>query len=344
MKKIKELLKGLTDIVAVSGKEKDAHTEVLALCEGVFDETYTDKVGNLVMIKRSIKKNASRLMLDAHLDEIGFCVTKILDGGFLKVSALGGVNTRILPSSEVVICGKEKIRGVFSSVPPHLSRGKNEKGTPELKDLFVDTGYTKQELEKIVSIGDRAACRGELYELSNSYVVSKSLDNRSCACALIDMASRAERDKLEYDLYVVLSAHEETGNMLARVAAYDIKPDIAIITDVNFAREHGLKSRETIECEKGPSVDISSSTDRDISRRILDIASLCKLDCQTVVEVSSTGTNNERIMLSREGVKTAVMSIPLKFMHSYSEIVNLKDIETLSDILLAFAYTPKEEL
>ncbi|MBQ8163642.1 MAG: hypothetical protein IJZ93_04680 [Clostridia bacterium] len=344
MEKIKELLKGLTDIIAVSGTEKNAHADVIALCDGIFDETYTDKVGNLIMVKRSNKPNAPRLMLDAHLDEIGFCVTEILDGGFLRVSALGGINIRILPSSEVTVCGKQKIYGVFTSVPPHLSRGKSQKGVPELNDLLIDTGCSKSELEKIVSVGDRAVCKGELFEMANDYVVSKSLDDRACACAIIDASKNADKDKLEFDLYVVLSAHEETGNMLARVAAYDIDPDIAIITDVNFARANGLKKRETIECEKGPSVDISSSSDRALSRRILEIARLYKLDCQTIVEVSSTGTNNERIMLSKEGVRTAVMSIPLKFMHSYSEMVNLKDIATLSDILLAIAYTPKEEL
>jgi endoglucanase len=339
MEKIRELLKGLTEIIAPSGMEKTAHSDVISLCQGSFDEAYTDKAGNLVLVKKSKLENAPRIMLDAHLDEIGFIVTEICDRGFLRVSRMGGINTRILPSSEVIICGKKRINGVFTSVPPHIAKmKKNPDSVPGLNELYIDTGYCKEELEKIVKIGDRAVNKGDFLELKNNYVVSKSLDNRASVCALLDMLSYVANDKLKMDVYVVLSAREETGEMSAKCAAYDIKPDYAIIIDVNFASAEYLDSRETISCGKGPSVDFSGATDKELTNKLLELSTICKSPCQLIAEARSTGTNNEKIMLTENGVKTAVMSIPIKFMHSYSEILCLDDIRALSDILLAAVY------
>lgn len=339
MEKIRGLLKALTEIIAPSGNEASSHKEVISLCDGYYDEAYTDKAGNLVIVKKSNIENAPKIMLDAHLDEIGFVVSEILDGGFLRVSRVGGINTRILPSSEVIICGKERIKGIFSSIPPHLARmKKDKKSTPELSDLFIDTGYSRESLEKIVRIGDRVVNRGDFMELKNNFVTAKSLDNRASVCALLDMLSYVDKDKLKADIYIVLSSSEETGVMCAKSAVYDIRPDYVIVIDVNFAKASYLDSSCTIKCGDGPSVDFSGATDKALTNKLIELCVLCKLPCQRIVESGSTGTNNEKILKSPHDVPTAVMSIPLKFMHSYSEIVCLDDIRALSDILLAVAY------
>ena len=344
MKKINETLKKLCSLMTVSGFEKQAKEELFKLAEPIFDEAYSDSFGNFVFVKKSGNENAPKMMVDAHFDRIGMMVTGIKEGGFLSVINIGGIDTRILPSSEVTVYGKEQVYGIISSVPPHLRKSAAANGLPTIEELYIDTGLPKDKLSEIVSLGDPVVIRADYMELLNDNVMSGSLDDKACVAAAFDMAERAEKDKLKFDIYVTVSAQEETGKCGAALSAYSIKPDIAIITDVTFGTMEGDKEFVSVDCGKGPSVDLSALANRNLSRNIVKLLKDSDIPHTVSACPSRTGTNNDLISVSGEGVKTALISLPLKAMHTQNEVVNLKDIRSLADALLLVAYTDKEAL
>ncbi|MBQ7353446.1 MAG: hypothetical protein IJW54_05520 [Clostridia bacterium] len=332
MEKIKERLKSLCALGTVSGHER--LIDVLTGEEKAFlDKIEYDKIGSLLLVKKSNKPNAKKILIDAHIDIVGFMVTEVLEGGFLRFVNIGGLDTRVLPSTHVCVFGKEKINGVITSTPPHLRVGGVK--VPKIEELLIDTGIPTDELKELVSIGDIAMYKPYFTELQNNYVCAVGLDDKSCACAILDFITSVDKGELEYDVYASLSAQEETGKCGPARLAFDIDPDIAITTDVNFASGEGIKERESIECEKGASVDISSLTNRSLTRNIIKLLKDKGIEFQLVCEPSYTGTNNDALSISGKGIRTALMSIPLKAMHSPSEIVNLKDIKSLSRMLKA---------
>ena len=342
MEKLKNLLKRLCEIPSVCGREGMGKEMLFELAKPYFDNMYSDSFGNLVLVKKSSKPNAPKLQIDAHFDEVGMMVCEICDGGFLGVRALGGLDTRVLGASEVTVYGKENIYGVITSIPPHISGGKGD--VPTIKDVYIDTGLDKEALEKLVRAGDVVEFKSGMTELLNCRVASKSLDDKACACAAIDMASRADKDKLEFDLYITISAQEESGKNGARLITYDIEPDIAIVTDVNFATGEGVDETESIAIGEGAGIDISAITDIKLTRAVMKMLDTKGIKYQRVCEPSRTSTNSEGVSISGKGVRTLLMSIPLESMHTPSELVCLDDIRSLSDILLEVAYTNKEAL
>lgn len=342
MEKIKEILRLLCSRPTVSGKEITEFKTINDISEGLFDIVESDNTGNIILARLCAKENAKKLLLDAHFDVIGLMVTKINEGGFLSVCPIGGIDGRILPSCEVTIHGKEDVYGVIVSTPPHLKS--KDSSVPKVDSVLIDTGYEKNELEGLVAIGDTVTIRGDYTEIENDYVLSSFLDNRSCVASCIDAVSRVSREELEYDVYISVSAGEEIGRMSTRTVAFTLMPDIIITTDVNFAREPDIEARHSIECKKGPSVDISSTTDRALSRSILRIAKENNIPCQVIVEPGRTGTNHDALTITGTGARCAVMSLPLKSMHTTCESVNLRDVKALSNILSIIIKTKEADL
>ena len=294
-----------------------------------FDSIEADNVGNIIMTKKCGKENAKKILLDAHLDTIGLMVTEVHNkDGFLSVCSVGGVDPKTLPAGEVTIHGKRDIYGVIVSTPPHLGGGK----VPKIEDILIDTGINDESLSEIVSVGDFITLRGD-YRESNGYAFSSGLDDRSCLCACIMAVINAP--SLNFDVYVVASAMEETGASGVRNAVFNLKPDYVIATDVTFAKENDVKERYSIECGKGPSFDLSPILDRRFIKAIRTLADECGLPYQLIVESGRTGTNADAISIVGCGTHLALMSLPLKAMHTVSEAVKLSDIEALSSILCA---------
>ena len=342
MEEIRKILKTLCSCPTASSRETTEFNAINTLASPYFDLIETDTVGNIILTKLSGKDNAKKLLIDAHFDVIGLMVTKIHKNGFLSVTNVGGVDARILPSSEVTIHGKEDVYGIVVSTPPHL-KGKDT-SVPKIDSILIDTGYKKEDLEKIVSIGDTITINGEYMETQNGYVVSSFLDNRSCAASVIHGIAFTDRKDLQYDVYLSISAGEEVGRQPSRVALFNIEPDVVITTDVNFAREPGIEIRDSIECKKGPSVDISTLIDRKFARSIINLAKENGIPCQVVVEPMGTGTNNDPLAITGKGARYAVMSLPLKSMHTNCESVNLEDVLNLSKLISLIAKTEESML
>lgn len=336
MEKIKSILNSLVGGFSVSGHEIYGKEAIEGLASGIFDEIKVDNLGTMLLIKRSGKGGAKKLLIDAHYDTVGMMIKQIKKNGFLSFTSVGGLDTSILPSTEVVIHGKEDVYGIITSTPPHLKSGAQK--SPKMDELYIDTGYSKEKLEELLSVGDPISYKNEIEYINGDYVISAGLDDKACLCAVIDAVSRMDKDSLAFDIYVTASAQEETGKCGAARVSFGIEPDLAVVTDVNFARDEDDDSFECIVPGGGASIDVSAVTNRRATKNIMKHLTKEGIDYQVVCEPSSTSTNADFVSISTSGVPTVLMSIPLKSMHTPSEIVNLRDIKSLSDILLSISY------
>ena len=337
----KEILKILCDTMTVSGNEQNAHDAVKKLTGDVFDEIYPDAVGNLILLRKCGKENARRLLLDAHMDEIGMMVRAVHDGGFVTVVNIGGLDRQILPASDVQLWGDKKtIPGVVAATPPHLYGILGNK-TPDWNTLVIDTGCTKEELaEAGVKIGTPITYKKQWTHLLNNRITGQGFDDKCCCAGLLYAVMHTPREALAGDVYIVLSTREEIGGHGADCAAFAIEPDVAIVTDVNFAVAPGVSGDESAPMGDGPMVSLSAVTDRKLTKKILQIAEEAKIHVNTVVEATNTGTNANTLVYSQYGVPAAVVSIPLGGMHSYNEYLSLDDGEAFAKLIQALIANP----
>ena len=334
MENVKKTLYSLCEQMSICGFEHLAQEKVKELCGDIFDEIKMTPLGSFVMVKRSMRENAPKILIDAHIDTVGMMVTGIKKGGFLSITSLGGLDARVLPATEVTVYGKKEIYGLITSTPPHL-RKLGADGVPSVDEVYVDTGYSKEELEKIVKIGDPVGYRFVFTEMANDFVTTSGLDDKACLCGVIEAMRKIKREDLAYDVYVTASSQEESGKNGSARAAFDIKPDIAIVTDVNFAYGDGTPEYESIKCGQGASVDVSALTDKNLTRGIIKLLRDKGIKHQIICEPGRTHTNGDGMLICGEGVRTAVLSVPLRSMHTPCETVNLKDILSLEEIIEA---------
>lgn len=343
MNKVKEILLKLLSVPSPSGNEVAGASALFELGRDCFDEIRSDKTGNITLIKRCGRENASRLLIDAHFDTVGMMVTDVLDGGFLAFTAIGGLDARVLPASEVTVHGRRDVYGIIASTPPHLA-SRDSDSLPKISELLIDTGYEKGELAELVPIGSFVTFKTEPTELYGNNLLASGLDDKACLASIIDAVSSTPRESLCHDIYVCASVGEELGRGGPSRVAFDVKPNLAIICDVNFARGEGVGELESILCGYGAGVDISAMCDRRFTRNVIKLLEKENIVFQKICEPSHTGTNNERLLISGGGVRTLTLSIALKGMHTPSEIVSLADVKSLSTILQKIISTEREAL
>ncbi len=331
MQSLKKFLKDLIYAPTVSGYETMSAEKIMNMCtqfsEGFFTDGYVTTTKSIVLSRKCGKENAKRLCFDAHLDTIGFAVSEICGDGYLRLAPLGGIDSNILPSSEVLILGKERIRGIFSSVPPHLS-GSDK--LPAVGELLVDTGYTDEHLRDIVSVGTPAMLYPHFTELLGDRISSVSLDDKICIAAAVESVKKI--GTLENtDLYLYLSSGEERGGNGSHHIYEEIQPDALIILDVNFAKEKGSVDGEYGLLSEGAMMSYSAVTSIKFTRFVEKCAKGEKL--QLVNEMTYTGTNADVSARVGLGTPTAVVSIPIKYMHSSVETADMNDAVSCANIL-----------
>lgn len=334
---IKDTLFDLTTQVGVSGDEFRASQKACELLKKYTDDVIVDDFGNVIGNIGERKEGKLHILLDAHIDEIGFIVTYITDSGFLKVSGCGGIDRRLILAQEVTVYGNKAIKGVITSTPPHLE--KDNKKMPEIDDIYIDIGYTKQQAEEIVSLGDRVVINSKPSELIGSKVTSKCIDDRSGVVAILyalEKLSLEKSDKLACSVSVLFSAQEETGERGANIGAYNINPDIAIAVDVSFAYTSEDKEYKCGKMGKGTMIGIAPSLCKNLSNRMIDIAKEKKIPYQLEIMNGTTGTNADVIGVTRSGVKAVTLSIPLKYMHTPIEVIDTDDIKYTGELVSEF--------
>lgn len=335
--KLREWIETLSSLMSVTGYE-DYHAEHLrALTDDLFDEYRIDALKNQVLVKRCGRQNVPGILVDTHFDEIGMYVTDIKEGGFLSVTSVGGLDTRILEGADVMIYGKETILGVIAATPAHLIGEKEKEKLKKTEQLLIDTGYTEETLRKLVRIGTPVGYYGFYSDLGEHQMAGKGFDDKACAACAIHALSQLDPEDLAGDVYLMLSAHEETDRLGGIFSgAYAIDPDYAMVIDVNLGKTPDTKTRETVKMGGGASVTLSAVTDKRLTRKTCELANEHKIAYQKCVSADSTGTNATSLVLVREGVPTVDVGLPLKSMHTYNEVLDLRDAESLSQFVRAF--------
>ena len=320
---------------APSGREGPAVEVARALLEPLMDEVWIDRLGNLIGVRHCGKPGAKKLLLDAHLDEVGLTVTG-MEHGFLRFAAIG-VDARMLPDREVTVLADPPLRGVVACLPPHVLSAEDREKAPKVEEMFIDVGLSQEEAERRIPLGTPVVYRSNFLRLGERQMCSKSMDDRACFAALLRAAELLQDRELDVDLYLLGSTREEVGGMGAKVVTQAVAPDCCVAVDVTFGVTPDTSKEEAMVMGGGPAVGIGPNCARWMVRRLLDASERESIPVQKEIMEGSSGTNGWGMQICNEGVATAVVSIPLKYMHTPVETVERADIEDTARLLAAFA-------
>ncbi len=330
---LKETVFALSEACGASGSETAAAELALGMLRNYCPEAELCN-GNVIGKFGIHKDGLPNLVLDAHIDQIGMIVTYITDDGFIKVGNLGGIDRRLLPAQQVVIHGNREIRGVICSVPPHLSKGESK--VLSFDDIAIDTGFTKSEAEKIVSLGDSVTFDVKCRSLLGERITGGALDDRSGIAAILYALELLKNRETAYNVTVVFSTQEELGERGAKLGAYSLAPDIAIAVDVSFAYAEGEDEKKCGYLGKGAMIGISPCLSGEISAGLINAARSAGLPYQLEVMNGLTSTNADQYSVSRSGAKVCTLSVPLRNMHTPVEVIDLSDVRNTAEILAEF--------
>lgn len=331
-----ENLKILTENTGISGFEDPMAELIEVIITDYCDETKTDKLGNLIAYKKGYKKNPYKIMLAAHMDEIGMMVKKIDENGFIHFTNIGGIDQRTLLAQEITVHGKEDLFGVIAAKPPHLQTVEERKKAVKMKDMIIDVGLSKDEVDKIVTIGDAITINRNLLELENGVISGKALDDRAGVMAIIECFKELSKIKHESDVFGVCTVQEEVGTRGAVVSSYNIVPDIGIAIDVGFGYTPELTKEDTLDLGKGPGIGFGANIHPRIHEKLNEIAKEYNIPCQFDLHPEMSGTDTRSIQITQSGIATGLISIPLRYMHTSVETVDMQDIKNTGKLLAYF--------
>ena len=328
-----KLLEKLTQANSTSGNESNIRELIISEIKGYCDEIKTDALGNLIAHK---KGDGSKVMFAAHMDEIGVTVSYIDDKGFIRFSAVGGLNVKDLENRRVMF--QNGVMGVIGNEETEPDK------KPDIKKLYIDIGAkNKKDAEKSVGVGDTAMFTGDFYRKGN-VVVSKALDNRVGCYALIEAMRKTESPK--NDLYFVFTVQEEVGLRGAKTSAFSINPDFAVAVDVTDTGDTPGAPLMAVNMGDGAAIkvmDRSVMCDSDVRTHMVETAKANKIPYQLEI-MTDGGTDAGAIHLSGAGVKTGGISVPTRYVHSPSEMAAVSDIKACVELITALAESNWEKI
>lgn len=341
-----DLLKKLSNAHGVSGSEGSLHALIRKELKGCVDEISEDTMGNLIAVK---KGNKFRVMIAAHMDEIGLVVKYIDDKGFVRFAALGGWYAPTLYNQRVILHGtKGPCYGVIGGKPPHMMDEDERKKGVKVDDMFVDVGASsRDEVENLgINVGTPVTVDRECVSLANHRLTGKAFDNRAGVAVLIRTLQQV---KSPFTILGVFTVQEEVGLKGARTSAYALDPDVAIATDVTIPGDHpGIEMKDApVEMGRGPVITIIDSAGRGliahkaVVKWLKDVADDNQIPVQ--LEVGTGGTTDATaIHLTKGGIPSTTISIPSRYIHSPVEVLDMKDVDAAIDLLIeALRVKPK---
>ena len=287
-------------------------------------------------------------MLAAHADEIAMTVNFIDDGGFIYVRKLGGIDAAITKAQRVTIHTRNgPVKGVVGNVAPHLTKADKDRKLPEVHDLFIDIGVSsRKEAEKLVHVGAPITLADEFELLRNDLAIARAFDNRIGTFAVAEalrLLSDSKR-RLNAEISAVSNIMEETGLFGARQIAYSLKPDVALVVDVTHATDYPTVSKVQhgdIRIGKGPAITHGGCNHPEVVARVEAVARKQNIKLQHETMSATSGTDTDVIFWTRGGIPSGLISLPNRYMHSPVEVVNLKDLEQIPQLMAAFALSLK---
>ena len=343
-----QIIKNLTETQACSGDEGKIREYIRGIVEPYCDKIEIDILGNLFCFiygKAKGKESKIKILLDAHIDEIGFIVRYIDKNGFIRFSQVGGQNPRILPGQKVTIHSSsgEEIIGIIGETPIHLIKQEDRKKPIKMEELFIDVGLTSaDEVKKYISVGDYVILKQECVAFKgNKRICSKAFDDRAGCFVLIKliMDLSKEQNKLDKDLIFEFATQEEIGVRGATVGAYKISPDIGVIVEVSHAIDFpGISKEKHHECSLGSGVSIRVGPNLypKLTKLLINTSKEEDIPFTLIAEPRPTPTDARAIQMTKSGIPCALVSVPLRYMHTNVEVIEYQDLLHTISLLKSF--------
>lgn len=339
----KKFLGQLIDVPGVSGYEDEVSKMIVEAFGAYCDEVYRDSFYNVYGKKIGNKKGSGpKFMLAAHLDEIGLMVKDIDDRGFISFTNIGGVDQRILLSQEVYVHGKERLFGVIGAKPPHLQdKGETKKAVP-MKEMVIDAGLSADRVKELVTIGDLITFKSPLVDLNGTNVCGKSIDDRASVVMMYETMKELEKLIFSGEIHFVATAQEEVGTRGAIISTYRVNPDIGIAIDVTHGDTPDASKDETHAMDKGPVIAVGPNMHPKLTQKLMDVAKENGIGYLVEVTPGLTGTDARSMQVSRQGVPTVLIELPLRYMHTTVETLDMENVKKAAKLTALFIASMEE--
>lgn len=331
---IKETLFNLAKASSAPGQEYCV-APVAEKMLGEYMSVTADNLGNVVGHKDG---EGTHFLLDAHLDSIGMIVTAVENNGFLRVDKCGGIDIRTIAAQDVVVHGREDLYGIVTSTPPHLASGDGKKASG-FDEIMIDTGIDGDRIFSLVSPGDRVTLRTPYNEMANGTLSGAYFDNKAGVCAVLRCLEILKERECKNEITVLFSAQEEAGLIGARAGGFNCDAEKCFCVDVSFAKTNATPKSITATLGGGTMIGFAPILNYEMSRQLETLAEEKNIPYQLEVMSASTGTNADVIAVSACGKKTALLSLPLKNMHTGVEVIDPADIEHTAQLMAEYILT-----
>lgn len=335
---IQSFFEQLVETPSPSGFERKCQNIFREYASKYVDSVYDDKFGNVIAHK--VNKGKPKLMISAHIDEVGFMVKHIDENGFLYIVPIGGIDTMLLPGSRLAVHHHDNsFMGIVGRKPIHLLN-EMERNKVIFEDLWLDCGFTSRQHALLsVSVGDPVTFTTEPVSISEDYIVTRSADNKIGNSIMMEIMKKLKKVNTNYDIYFVSTRQEEIGLRGGITAASSINPDYAIVIDATHATDYPSVKNTLygeVSLGKGASIGISPDSDEEFRSELIRTAQKESCSYQLEAHPNASGTESRAIQLQHGGIKTLNISYPVRYMHSASEIVSSHDVRSLIAILYSF--------
>jgi endoglucanase len=343
----KDFLKKLSEAHGVSGYEHAIREMVIAEFKPYADEISVTPMGSVVALKRGagpstlrhaqggLSPRIGKVLIEGHMDEIGLMVTDI-EKGFLRFTQVGGFDVRVLLSQEVVVHGKQELRGIVGARPPHVLTAAEREQVIPMSDLWIDVGLPEARVRELVQVGDLVTYAREMVELKNNLVAGKSFDDRAAVVCVAEALKSLATMKHAWDVYAVANVQEEVGLKGAQTSAFQINPDVAIAIDVSHADQPNTLEIGSVPLGSGLGIAVGPNIHPLVQEKLTEVAKANEISFQILAEAGATGTDAWTMQVVREGIPTGLIDIPLRYMHTSVETISITDVERIGRLLALF--------
>jgi putative aminopeptidase FrvX len=335
-----KLLKRLTETAGPSGLEQPIAAVIEEIWQPYVDSIVSDRVGNLIAVKHGQgKETRPRLLLAAHMDEIALMVSQVEehDGyGFLRITKVGGVDNRHLYGQLVTVHGQQALPGVLGCLPALMLPPERRNKPFDFEDLFVDVGLPAAQVKQLISIGDFVSFRQPLRKLLGKRTAGKALDNRASVAALTLGLTYLRGRSHIWDVVAVATSQEETRLLGAFASAYAQRPAAAVAIDVGFGKGPGATDDGTFELGSGPILELGPNVHPGMYQALRETADSLEMSVNTGFHTRASGTDAFALQVARQGVPTGLVAIPLRYMHTMVESLDMVDVERSGRLLGEF--------
>lgn len=343
----KEIIKTqrkLSNLIGAPGHEEEIAEYIISKIEEFVDEVWIDPLGNVLAKKEGTKKQGQRILLDAHMDEVGFIINHITEDGFLRVDTLGGIDKRVMLGSLVQFQTDdgERVKGVVGSTPPHITKEEERDEVTEIRDMFVDIGCSSEQevFEKGLHIGSVGTFYTKFRQLDDNTVIGKGFDDRTACNVLIQVIKSLAQVNTENTILANFAVQEEVGGRGAKVGAFKLEPDIALALENTIgSKVPGVEAAKVVtKIGGGPALtaaDRSVITPKKILRRLKKAAEMDDIQWQ-YKKPTYGGTDAGRITLTRSGVPSGVVSVPCRYIHGPVGLLKVTDIVNTIELVKSF--------